>query len=142
MNLLATNAGDELKTHYSIGWHWYKNDDGVAIEVDFGGMKNVIQHIIDIFDSVDVQVATVKQSTMICRLQKNFVSSDCDGAVEPNLWSYSQYKNKKMFALLYTNKGGSSSCSTHFFPKPDCTAAWTLYHTELAMWNQVKSQHL
>lgn len=136
---IALNAEGKLKTHYSIGWHWYKDNDGARIDLDFEGTtKNVLEHIIDIFDSTDVQVSTVKESNMICKLQKSFDTSECGTA--PNIWDYSQLVGKTMYALLYTNKGtDSDSCSTHFFPRTDCSGAtdWTLYHSEAAMWTEI-----
>ena len=138
--MLALNSEGKIKTHYSIGWHWYKDNDGARIDLDFEGTtKNVLEHIIDIFDSTDVQVSTVKESNMMCRLQKSFDTSEC--GITPNIWDYSQLLGKKMYALLYTNKGpDADSCSTHFFPRTDCSGAtdWTTYHSEAAMWAEVR----
>ena len=52
----ATAAG--LRTHYSVGWHW-----GVALGSGAGRIvnwndssANVTEHMVRIFDSVDIQV--------------------------------------------------------------------------------------
>ena len=62
------NAGNELKTHYSLGWHWFEGGD-----VDFNGeRKNVLEHMIDLFDTTDMQTAYVIGSEMVNRMQKGF----------------------------------------------------------------------
>ena len=72
------NAGSELKTHYSVGWHWFTGGN-----LTFNGAsKNVLMHMIDIFDSIDVQTAYIRGHIMVDRLQKDLngqqsVSSSC-----------------------------------------------------------------
>ena len=64
----AKNAGGDLKTHYSVVWHWF-----TAGNVTFNGeTKNVLMHMIDMFDSIDMQTAYVRGHIMVDRLQKDF----------------------------------------------------------------------
>eukprot|EP00092_Neocalanus_flemingeri_P042446 GFUD01046383.1.p1 GENE.GFUD01046383.1~~GFUD01046383.1.p1 ORF type:complete len:332 (-),score=68.66 GFUD01046383.1:73-1068(-) len=140
--MIATNAGNELKTHYSIGWHWFEGGD-----VSFNGaVKNVVQHMIDIFDSTDMQTAYVLGQEMVNRLQKGFNGSAAFPAVPdgPNAWSYSQALGKKMFATLYLSKiKRLGDCSTTFFPRAECSTSispWSVaYQSEEKMWEQVDS---
>lgn len=61
-------AGNDLLTHYSLGWHWFE-----AGNVTFSGVtKNVVKHMIDIFNSTDMQTAYVLGDVILDRLQKGF----------------------------------------------------------------------
>ena len=65
---LGSKAGSELLTHYSLGWHWFEAGD-----VTFNGVnKNVVKHMIDMFNSTDIQTAYVLGDVMLERLQKGF----------------------------------------------------------------------
>lgn len=47
-----------LKTHFSVGWHWGKNEGGEDIGVSWNGkFQPIMRHFIDIFDNLDVQVS-------------------------------------------------------------------------------------
>jgi hypothetical protein len=53
----ATAAG--LSTHYSVFWHWGRRTGGTQPEriVEWKGLSaNVTEHMVRIFDSVDIQV--------------------------------------------------------------------------------------
>ena len=64
----ASKAGSELRSHYSVGWHWFKAGD-----VTFNGeTKNVVQHMIDMFDSTDMHTAYIMGRIMVDWLQKGF----------------------------------------------------------------------
>jgi len=126
LNKIHLNAGGELKTHFSIGYHWYHNN-GKGIIVDFNGkQKNVVHHMIDIFDSVDVQTAFVLGEQMVKRLLKTG-------------WNYSQRLNKKMYNTVYLNRVYPEPCQISFFPvTPEDKAcpSWSL-HGERPMWQQL-----
>jgi len=141
---IAENAGSELKTHYSVSWNWF-----TAGNVTFNGKtQNVLMHMIDIFDSIDMQTAYVLGEIIVDRLQKGFngtLSTPGDPNV-PNSWSYSQSQNKTLFTTLYLNKDPSGdlvNCPTAFFPWPECKGrpSWDVleYQTEDKMWEQVDS---
>jgi len=142
---IAEYAGSELKTHYSVSWNWF-----TAGDVTFNNKnQNVLMHMIDIFDSIDMQTAYVLGDIIVDRMQKGFDGSQSTPG-DPdvlNSWSYSQSQNKKLFTTLYLNKPGGNpgnwNCPTAFFPWPQCdgTMGWDVvgYQTENKMWEEVDS---
>ena len=46
-----------LLTHYSVGWDWGQCNGRISNITWRGKTQNVIYHVIDIFDSINVQVA-------------------------------------------------------------------------------------
>ena len=57
-----------MLTHFSISWNWFEAGD-----VTFNGVrKNVVKHMIDLFNSTDLQTAYILGSVMLDRLQKGF----------------------------------------------------------------------
>lgn len=50
---------DRLLTHYSIGWHWGRRNGETQIIPWRGKSVDVLHHMIDIFDSIDVQVISL-----------------------------------------------------------------------------------
>jgi hypothetical protein len=145
----VSNAGG-LRTHYSLGWHWYKRSGGgpvLPIEVTFLDVtQNVVQHMVDMFHSVDVQVATVKGELMVDRLQRNLEGGAT--LTPPTLWSHALESGTRVFTTLYTNKGDGCAdcdddcdcdCPTHYFPRDGCSPAWSAYHTEARMWTEVSA---
>ena len=69
-SILASKAGSDLKTHFSVSWNWFwwkpRN-----LELN-GTRKNALQHLIDMFDSTDIQTAYVTAEQMVARMQKGF----------------------------------------------------------------------
>ena len=64
----GAKAGDGMLTHFSISWNWFE-----AGGVTFNGVrKNVVKHMIDLFNSTDLQTAYILGSVMLDRLQKGF----------------------------------------------------------------------
>lgn len=46
----------QLLTHYSVSWHWGRCGDTQKMMTFNGKTQDAVHHMIDIFDSVDVQV--------------------------------------------------------------------------------------
>jgi len=144
LSKIAVNAGSELKTHYSVGWHWFTGGN-----LTFNGAtKNVLMHMIDIFDSIDVQTAYIRGHIMVDRLQKDLNGQQSTPPAPEGLtvWSYSQSQGKVLYTTLYLNKAPGTSlsdCRTHFFPMPGCdgVGGWDVlpYQTEDRMWEEVDS---
>ena len=66
---VARNAGAELQTHFSLSWNWFASEPR---NVEFNGTtKNVVQHMIDMFDSTDMQTAFITGEEMVARMQKD-----------------------------------------------------------------------
>ena len=101
-----------------------------------------MKHIIDMFDSIDIQVAYVLSEVMIDRLTEGFGSSVVNKL--ENQYTYAQALDKKIFFNLYLSIDHIhelSSCPTTFFPRPECEekTEWVVpYQTEVKMWEQVK----
>ncbi|XP_013380583.1 uncharacterized protein LOC106151742 isoform X1 [Lingula anatina] len=99
-------ANGVLKTHYSIGWHWgLQCSTGPATSrlISWGGKRaKVTTHMIDIFDSVDAQVAYTRTSQVVERSKW----ADYDYAVTAG---------KPFYTTIYTNKG--TACQTTYFPQ-------------------------
>lgn len=137
---ISLKAGNDLLTHYSLGWHWFE-----AGNVTFSGVtKNVVKHMIDIFNSTDMQTAYVLGDVILDRLQKGF---DGTAATPPhvggdNYYSYSTSQGKDTYFTLYLSRiEDLSNCPTTFFPRPECDGVmgWDVvgYQTEARMWEQV-----
>jgi len=57
----AKQVGGTLFTHFSLGWFWYKMN-GIPYSFDWNGnSRTASEHMITIFDSVDVQVGCVAE---------------------------------------------------------------------------------
>ncbi|XP_055996266.1 uncharacterized protein LOC125645608 isoform X3 [Ostrea edulis] len=95
---------DRLLTHYSIGWHWGRRNGETQIIPWRGKSVDVLHHMIDIFDSIDVQVASTKFPTIKDRM--HIAGLD-----------YASTLGKQIYATLYTNKADSGLCHTSFFPE-------------------------
>ena len=68
--MLGSKAGSELKTHFSVSWNWFWWEPRNLL---FNGTtKNALQHMIDMFDSTDIQSAHVTAEEMVGRMQKGF----------------------------------------------------------------------
>ena len=100
-----------------------------------------MKHIIDMFDSTDVQVAYILGGTMVDRMTKAFNETDPDD----NHYTYSIANGKKTFFTVYLAKSSSDDlglCPTCFFPRPECDGAmgWDVvsYQTEAKMFEEVK----
>lgn len=109
------DAAGSLPTHYSIGWKW-SYCDGVEVDVDWdGSTQPATHHMIDIFDSVDVQVAHVSASTVASRAQTAG-------------YAYALGLGKPFYVLSYTNKSSLSECTVTHFPF-DCVGwPWSNAH--------------
>ncbi|CAH1775282.1 unnamed protein product [Owenia fusiformis] len=95
-----------LKVHYSIGWHWGRNCDDTTQDNSVlwnGIFQKVTRHMIDIFDSVDAQVAFV-------------TSTEIANRAEIADYEYALQHGKPFYLTVYTNK--VSACTTSFFPSP------------------------
>lgn len=109
-NLSATaNNASPLPLHFSISWNWWCCDCGAGTErlLEWGGVtKNVVGHMIDSVDSVDVQVAWNVGNTMTNR------------ATNPHqYWSVNkmgQTPTTALYVLAYTNP--TSDCRLSFSP--------------------------
>ena len=53
---ITTEAGDQLLTHFSIGWHWGKCDGALDNFTWNGKTQDANRHMIDLFDTTDIQV--------------------------------------------------------------------------------------
>ncbi|KAL3891730.1 hypothetical protein ACJMK2_003979 [Sinanodonta woodiana] len=105
-----------LPVHYSISWHWGHCDTNVALE-NFtwnGKTANAAVHMIDIFDSIDVQVGYIIYPQISDRMK--IAGYDYAGSV-----------GKPIFATFYTEK--DLPCQITFFPQ-SCTKG---SHTESEM---------
>jgi len=142
---VARNAGAELQTHFSLSWNWFASEPR---NVEFNGTtKNVVQHMIDMFDSTDMQTAFITGEEMVARMQKDLNKdlneTTATDANDVTAWSYAQIQGKKMFTTLYLNKieiKEMGDCSTTFFPDPECTNWTKNYQTEEKMWEEVGPQ--
>ncbi|MCP3978518.1 MAG: hypothetical protein GY716_04170 [bacterium] len=93
----------DLLTHYSIGWHWGECDD-VMIDIDWeGSIQPATHHMIDIFDSVDVQIATTNPLTVPTRANQAG-------------YAHAVGQGKEFYILSFTNKRPDAECTTTHFP--------------------------
>ena len=111
----ALQINGTLATHYSIGWKW-SFCDSVEVTVDWDGTDQpVTHHMIDIFDSVDVQVAHVSAGTVASR-------ATTAG------YAHAVGLGKPFYVLSYINKSSLSECTVTHFPF-DCVAfPWSNPH--------------
>jgi len=99
---IARDLSRPLPFHFSIAWHW-----GVCgsepLEIEYEGKtQSVTQHLIDIVDSVDVQVAWSEASEMIRRAK---------------IAGYDHsHGDTSFFVLAYTNAVPNDDCRLTFFP--------------------------
>lgn len=101
----------DLATHYSIGWHWGQCD-GTDTDILWSGKSQpATHHMIDIFDSVDVQVAT----TGIASVASRATTAGYAHAVG---------SGKPFYVLSYTNWATAPDCSVTHFPYY-CTFEWS-----------------
>lgn len=134
LSKIATNAGAELKTHFSVSWNWFWWEPrNLALG---GTTKNSLQHMIDMFDSIDIQTAYIRAGHMVDRMQKGLNGSNVAAPVLNGLtaWSYAQSQGKRMFTTLYLSR---DACTTSFFPRPSCKNWAVEYQTEARMWQEV-----
>ena len=68
--ILGSKAGSDLKTHFSVSWNWFWWEPR-NLQLN-GTTKNALQHMIDMFDSTDIQTAHVTAEQMVDRMQKVF----------------------------------------------------------------------
>jgi hypothetical protein len=107
----ALQISAPLLTHYSIGWRWsFCDSSEVTIGWD-GTVQPATYHMIDIFDSVDAQVAFVDPVEV------------ADRAITAG-YAHAVGQGKPFYVLSYTNKASASSCVTTHFPYT-CSAAWS-----------------
>eukprot|EP00804_Cyclotella_cryptica_P001078 CCRYP_008380-RA/>CCRYP_008380-RA protein AED:0.37 eAED:0.15 QI:0/0/0/1/1/0.5/2/0/507 len=114
LQLAVNNAAEySLPLHFSLSWNWdcctcnsgsytVRNLHWPAI----GGItKSVMNHMIDIVDSFDVQVAYIKNSTMLSRSTPAY-----------NYWDAKTGKSltSKAYVLSYTNP--TDLCQTSYSP--------------------------
>jgi hypothetical protein len=111
VDLAQTPLTGPLATHYSIGWHW-SDCSGVETPVTWNGVtKPPTHHMIDVFDSVDVQVAHVSANTAAARAQTAG-------------YAYALGLGKPFYLTSYTNKADAASCTATHFPY-FCSFTWS-----------------
>jgi hypothetical protein len=110
---LAKQNAHPLPLHFSISWNWdccscssssYATRELLWPAVG-GSSMSVVQHMVNIVDSVDVQVAYIKNSTMTTRSTKPY-----------EYWEDKVNKSpsSKVYTLAYTNP--TDLCQTSFSP--------------------------
>jgi hypothetical protein len=115
----AARAG-QLPLHFSVGWHWgwrsVSNEE--PNNVDFAGAnKKVSEHIIDLVDSIDIQVGWTEAEQMVRRARLAGLS-------------YARSQSKKVYILAYTNDV-DEDCRLSFFPYSEGCSVGD--HTESGM---------
>ncbi|KAL3890002.1 hypothetical protein ACJMK2_002344 [Sinanodonta woodiana] len=105
LNTIKTEAALQLNgtllTHYSVGWHWGLCND-LHDPITFNGKTaDAVVHMIDIFNSVDVQVGAI-------------IFPDIADRMVIAQYNYAVNISKPIFTTVYTNK--VSICGTSFFP--------------------------
>ncbi|XP_041373472.1 uncharacterized protein LOC121386588 [Gigantopelta aegis] len=115
----ATQQQGQLVTHYSMSWHWGIRSDGQNDFTWRGKTQDATRHMIDIFDSTDVQVAFTVYPAISDRMNQAG-------------YAHAVYSNKPIFTTFYTNK--AVPCQTSFFPE-SCTS-WHV-GTEAAMFGAI-----
>lgn len=104
----ADNAAP-LPLHFSVSWNWDSCSQSIKRELLWpasgGTTKSVVQHMVEIVDSVDVQVAYIKNSTIAARSENPY-----------QYWTAKTGKSdtSKIYALSYTNPTGL--CQTSYSP--------------------------
>ncbi|KAL4218440.1 hypothetical protein ACF0H5_023175 [Mactra antiquata] len=94
-----------LLTHFSISWHWGICDSTPDMMTWNGKSADANTHMIDIFDSVDVQVGYIT------------ISAIADRMVTAGI-QYAQSLNKPIYTTVYTNE--AQPCQITFFPDDTC----------------------
>ncbi|XP_052801956.1 uncharacterized protein LOC128232447 isoform X2 [Mya arenaria] len=108
-----------LLTHYSMGWHW-GICDGAPSDITWrGNTYNANHHMIDIFDSTDVQVGYIIHPQIADRMRH----AGYDHALAAG---------KPIYTTVYTNRA-TSLCQTSFFPDNTCHVHG---HSEAAMFER------
>ena len=115
----ANNAAP-LPLHFSVSWNWeycsfsQNNIRQLEWPANSGEIKSVVQHMIDIVDSVDVQVAYIKNDTMVDRSTNAY-----------NYWVAKVGKSdtSKIYVLSYTNP--TDLCQTSYSPHIDTSTTVT-----------------
>lgn len=100
----AKQAHGTLLTHYSVSWHWGQCSSHRMMTWS-GKTSDAVHHMIDIFDSVDVQVGYILPNVIAERM----ITAGYDYAVS---------QGKEIFATLYTDK--TEPCQITFFPDDNC----------------------
>ena len=108
---LAKVAAAGLPIHLSVGWHWghCSVSTGVVNYVDVvlpgggGGNKSAAEHMLDIADSVDVQVGWNEGPQMVSRAE-----------------TFGSRAGKQRWVLAYTNP--NSDCRATFYPHTEACA--------------------
>eukprot|EP00500_Bicosoecida_sp_ms1_P001374 CAMPEP_0203811690 /NCGR_PEP_ID=MMETSP0115-20131106/3711_1 /ASSEMBLY_ACC=CAM_ASM_000227 /TAXON_ID=33651 /ORGANISM="Bicosoecid sp, Strain ms1" /LENGTH=489 /DNA_ID=CAMNT_0050720521 /DNA_START=138 /DNA_END=1604 /DNA_ORIENTATION=+ len=116
------NAGT-LPVHMSLGWHWgwCSVSGGVPNDIEWGGVtKKATEHMIDILDSFDVQVAWNTAATMADRAH--------DAGYQYFVDNYSG--SKQFYVLAYLNE--VDDCRQSFFPVDSCATGDL---TEQGVWD-------
>ncbi|XP_053382880.1 uncharacterized protein LOC123540279 isoform X2 [Mercenaria mercenaria] len=106
-----------LLTHFSVGWHWGQCDGSASLMTWNGTTSDVNHHMIDIFDSIDVQVGYITYPAVSERM----ITAGYEHALA---------LNKPIFTTLYTNP--ATPCQTTFFPDDSCHVPG---HSESDMFN-------
>lgn len=106
-----------LLTHYSVSWHWGICHGVVSNMTWNGKTSDVTHHMIDIFDSIDVQVGYIIYPAISDRMK---IAG----------YDYAMSINKPIFTTSYTNK--DSPCQITFFPDDSCRIKG---HNETAMFS-------
>lgn len=149
LQLAVNNASAySLPFHFSLSWNWdccscstgsytVRNVTWPALS---GDTKSVMSHMIDIVDSFDVQVAYIKNSTMVTR------SAPAYGYWDAKL---GKSESSRAYVLSYTNP--TSLCQTSYSPHikgsvvaEDTCAYTTNPRTETGMYmgfDYVESNH-
>ncbi|XP_053382879.1 uncharacterized protein LOC123540278 [Mercenaria mercenaria] len=116
---IVTEARKQVKgtllTHYSVSWHWGRCHGKMSNMTWKGKTTDVSRHMIDIFDSIDVQVGYIIYPAISDRMKTAG-------------YDYAMALNKPIYTTVYTNKG--SPCQITFFPDDTCR---TKGHNETAM---------
>jgi len=101
-----------LPFHFSISWHWGECSPDRPFKITLDGVtKSATEHMIDIVDSVDVQVAWSEASEMIRRARVAGYSSSSSSSSSV-VSSSSQF----FVVLAYTNRVPNNDCRLTFFP--------------------------
>ena len=106
----AAYAAAPLPFHFSVAWNWWCCDCSAGVErmIEWNGSwKNGLEHMIDIVDSVDVQVAWNTGSTMTRRAETAY-----------NYWETTKKDttaSTNFYVLAYTNP--NSDCRLSFSPQ-------------------------
>ncbi|CAM9310176.1 unnamed protein product, partial [Heterosigma akashiwo] len=100
-----------LLTHFSVGWNWGQcNHENV--EMTWNGVaQKPTRHMIDIFDSIDIQVAFITAGAVIGR------AGHAD-------YAYAVEQGKPVFTTSYCNEVPDACTTTHFPDQATCAYSW------------------